>query len=191
LHLPLQSGSDAILRAMNRPYSTEDFRDIMERAREAVPGIALTTDIMAGFPGEGEEEHRQSLEFVEAMAFSRIHVFAYSRRPGTPAAAMPGQVAEPVKDRRSRELIRIGEIARECYGNSRIGLRHQVLIEEEISGGCWAGHSENYLEVTAALPAAPGADQGGTWKGRLLPLKITGKSALKPEAWQGVLDGDG
>ncbi|MCL1849243.1 MAG: MiaB/RimO family radical SAM methylthiotransferase, partial [Clostridiales bacterium] len=121
LHLPLQSGSDAVLQAMGRPYTTAAFRGKIESIRQAAPEIALTTDMMVGFPGEGEEEHSCSLAFAEEMAFSRMHVFAYSRRPGTPAAGLPRQVAKAVKDRRSKEMIRLGRHMQEAYGQSQTG----------------------------------------------------------------------
>jgi threonylcarbamoyladenosine tRNA methylthiotransferase MtaB len=185
LHLPLQSGSDAILSAMNRPYLTKDFRERVRMIHGMIPDIALTTDVMVGFPGEGGEEFRQSLAFAEEMAFSRIHVFAYSRRLGTLAADMPGQVAKPVKDRRSEEFIRLGRRMGESYGDSWIGRRQQVLAEEEVSAGVWRGHGDNYMEVTFAR-CADGA--GGDIRGSVVPLKIVGKSPHKPDAWHGVLE---
>lgn len=185
LHLPLQSGSDRILQAMKRPYRTADYREKARAIREAIPAIALTTDVMAGFPGEGEDEFRQSLAFIEEMAFSRIHVFTYSRRPGTPAAEMPDQIPKAIRERRSEEFLRLGSVLRDNYGDSLIGRRQQVLLEEEIGGGAWGGHSDNYLEVTFLPGRGAGEDQG-EYKGKVLPLTIVGRSPLKPGAWQGV-----
>jgi threonylcarbamoyladenosine tRNA methylthiotransferase MtaB len=187
LHLPLQSGCDSILRAMNRPYATADYRGKAEQIRRMIPGAALTTDIMAGFPGEGEEEHSQSLAFAEEMAFSRIHVFTYSRRSGTLAADMPGQVAKAAKDRRSKEFTRLSRESGEHYGTHWVGRRQQVLIEEKIGGGSWVGHSDNYLAVTCKLPDEI-AGRRSDWRGEMLPLVITGKSMRKPGAWEGALD---
>ncbi len=194
LHLPLQSGTDSILKAMNRPYLTADFREKAAEIRQAIPDIALTTDVMVGFPGESEEDFRQCQDFVEEMAFSRLHVFAYSRRPGTPAAAMAGQVPKAVKEQRSRALIALGQKLQDNYGASWLGRRQWVLAEEEIGGGFWYGHSDNYLEVTFRLPETapisgsllPSSLPGVTSiKGSLLPVTITGRSDRKEEAWQG------
>ncbi len=186
LHLPLQSGTDSILKAMNRPYLTADFRAKAAEIRGAIPDIALTTDVMVGFPGETEEDFRQCLAFVEEMAFSRLHVFAYSRRPGTPAADMADQVPKAVKEERSKALITLGQKLQDDYGAGWLGRRQWVLAEEEIGGGFWSGHSDNYLEVVFQLPEA--LPETASVKGRLLPVKITGKSDRKAEAWQGVYD---
>lgn len=186
LHLPLQSGTDSILKAMNRPYLTADFREKAAEIRQAIPDIALTTDVMVGFPGESEEDFRQCQAFVEEMAFSRLHVFAYSRRPGTPAAAMAGQVPKAEKEERSRALIALGQKLQENYGASWLGRRQWVLAEEEIGGGFWQGHSDNYLEITFQPPST--LPEGTAIKGSLLPVKIAGKSGRKPEAWQGEYD---
>jgi threonylcarbamoyladenosine tRNA methylthiotransferase MtaB len=193
LHLPLQSGADAVLQAMGRPYRVRDYRGKVQFIREMMPDIALTTDIMVGFPGEGEEEFHQSMSFAEEMAFSRIHVFAYSRRVGTPAADMPGQIAGAVKNKRSAELIRLGQTMGERYGDRWIGRKQWVLIEEGIGGGSWIGHSDNYLEVTFTPPKKLPAWEGvslttGDMRGSLLPLRIAGRSSLKKGAWHGEID---
>ncbi|HHW15551.1 MAG TPA: tRNA (N(6)-L-threonylcarbamoyladenosine(37)-C(2))-methylthiotransferase MtaB, partial [Firmicutes bacterium] len=107
-HLPLQSGDDAILRRMNRRYTTAEYARVAERIRAAVPEVAVTTDLIAGFPGETEESFARTLAFVQEMAFSRLHVFPYSRRRGTPAAAFPAQVPAPVKRARVDRLIALG-----------------------------------------------------------------------------------
>ena len=186
LHLPLQSGSDKILQAMNRPYSADGYRAKVQAIRDLIPDIALTTDVMVGFPGEGEEEFRQSLAFAEEMAFSRTHVFAYSRRSGTPAAGMPGQVPKGVKDRRSEEFIRAGEVMKQNYGDGWIGRRLEALMEEELGGGTWSGHSGNYLEVTYT-PGQGDRGYADDIKGMVLPLRIAGRSKVKPGAWQGII----
>ena len=190
LHLPLQSGCDKILQAMNRPYSAAAYRDKLCHIRQHIPDIALTTDIMTGFPGEGEEEHRQSLAFAGEMAFSLTHVFVYSGRPGTAAAEMPDKVANKVKERRSKEFILLGKTMAERYGSTWVGRVQQVLMEEEISAGNWLGRSDNYLEVTFTVPAKSAAEpRWANLRGELLPLKITGKSLTKAGAWQAVADG--
>lgn len=191
LHLPLQSGSNKILRLMNRPYSAGDYQEKVREVRGLIPDIAITTDIIAGFPGEGEEDHGESLAFAREMAFSLIHVFAYSRRPGTPAADMPGQVKRKDKDLRSKDFRRLSIEARELYGESWVGRRQWVLIEEELGGGHWVGHSDNYMEVTYLPPQRQQVDTLDTamqedLRGKLLFLKITGKSMAKTGAWQGL-----
>jgi len=188
LHLPLQSGSDVILRRMGRPYSTEAYRQKVNAILRRMPGIALTTDIITGFPGEGDAEHRESLAFAEEMAFSRLHVFPYTSRPGTLAADMPGQVAKSVKEARSRDFISLGRRMQECYGAGQTGRVQQVLVEECLGGGNWTGHCDNYMEMTFTVPAGfPGTAQTDDIRGMIFPVKITGKSLLKAEAWQGEL----
>ena len=190
LHLPLQSGCDRILSLMHRPYTAADYRAVVMEIRGVVPEIALTTDVMTGFPGETEEEHRCSLSFTAEMAFSRLHVFPYSRRPGTPAADMPSQITVADKERRSNDFIRLGLQLQERYGESWLGRPQEVLLEEEFEPGQWIGHSDNYLEVTYT-PVYSSKDSSHSsaetpLKGDILPLKIVGKSLLKQEAWEGV-----
>src|SRR5205823_11181439 len=113
LHLPLQSGSDTVLRRMVRRYRTADFRVLVDRVRTAMPEVAITADVMVGFPGETDAEHAESLAFIRAMAFAEQHIFRYSARPGTAAARLPDDVAPPVKKRRSEEAHRLdGELRR-------------------------------------------------------------------------------
>ncbi len=206
LHMPLQSGCDRILRLMNRNYTAAEYREKTRMIRALIPDIAITTDIMAGFPGETEDEHRLSMAFAREMAFSQIHVFAYSRRPGTPAALMPGQLKNAVKDRRSGEFISLGKDMRERYGDSWIGRPQEVILEMELEDGSWYGHSDNYMEViytpeneaelihvtdasrnfhdTRALGesrAMPGL------QGAVLSLIISGRSPVRKGAWQGKL----
>jgi len=194
LHLPLQSGDDGILRAMNRPYRTEEYRETIKQIREMIPDIAITTDVLVGFPGEGEEEFHRSLAFAGEMAFSRTHVFVYSSRPGTAAADMPDSVQRAVKERRSREFIRLGEAMGRRYGESWIRRRLPVLLEEE-SGGVWIGHSDNYLEVTYQPPEQSKPDptaakkqpqSDGDCRGTIMTLTLVGSSPHKSGAWEGV-----
>ncbi|MGQ9826138.1 MAG: tRNA (N(6)-L-threonylcarbamoyladenosine(37)-C(2))-methylthiotransferase MtaB, partial [Desulfotomaculales bacterium] len=109
LHIPLQSGDDAVLKKMNRRYTSGFYRALVGSIRAVVPDVAVTTDVMVGFPGETEEQFRRTCEFVREMAFSRLHVFKFSPRKTTPAAGMPGQIPAPVKEERSRLLIALGE----------------------------------------------------------------------------------
>ena len=145
-HLALQSGSDTVLRRMRRQYTTHTYLQAVSRLREVFPSAAFTTDILTGFPGETEEEYRETIHMIRKVGFSRIHVFPYSPRPGTPAADMDGQLTETVKQQRSKELIRIGKEVSFCYQRQWIG-RSTVIIPEEIIEGCWEGYSPEYLRV--------------------------------------------
>lgn len=145
-HLSLQSGCDATLRRMGRRYTAEAFAGYVSCLRAAIPGAALTTDIIVGFPGETEEDFRQSMAFVERMAFSRIHVFPYSPREGTPAAAMPDQIAKADKRRRAGEMIALGERLMRRAHEALLGRREPVLLEEA-EADCMAGYTPGYTRV--------------------------------------------
>ena len=155
-HLSLQSGCDETLRRMNRHYDTAEYRRIAGALRAAFPNAAITTDIMVGFPGETEEEFAQSLAFARETGFARAHVFAYSRRPGTRAYQMPGQVSRAEKERRSREMIRETEKTKRAFLESQTGLLAPVLLEREIRPGLFEGYTPNYTPVHAAGPGRPG-----------------------------------
>ena len=152
LHLPLQSGCDATLQRMGRRYTTATFAQIVTAAREAIPGIAITSDLIVGFPGESEDEFAASCEFVTRMAFSRLHVFPYSMRPGTPAAAMPDQVPHTVKKARARQMITRGQQMAARFQQEFVGQTLDVLWEHRRNAarGCaWSGLTDNYIRVTA------------------------------------------
>jgi threonylcarbamoyladenosine tRNA methylthiotransferase MtaB len=152
LHLPLQSGSDAVLRRMARRYTTAEFAALVEAARSAIPGLAVTTDVIVGFPGETEAEHAQSLDFVQATRFSRVHVFPYSLRPGTLAAKMPGQVPSQIKAGRARAMRAIAAASGLAFRQQFAGQRLDVLWEsarKEGSDLVWSGLTDNYLRVYA------------------------------------------
>ena len=147
-HLSLQSGCDAVLARMNRKYDTARYFESIKLLRGHFSDPALTTDLIVGFPGEAEEEFAQSLAFAERCAFAAMHVFPYSIRPGTPAAAME-QVPGPVKEERAR---RAGALARRLKAEhlaSQVGKTVQVLFEERRADGLWAGHTPDYLLVEA------------------------------------------
>lgn len=154
LHLPLQAGTDAVLRLMNRPYTTEQFADLLRTVRDAVPGIAITTDVIVGFPGESDALFRESAAFVERMAFARVHVFPYSERPGTPAAAMPNAVPREERSERVRVLRATAERLSARYAASLLGSVERVLPEVEDARGVKVGHSSTYVNVytNAAVP---------------------------------------
>jgi threonylcarbamoyladenosine tRNA methylthiotransferase MtaB len=153
-HLSMQSGSAAVLRRMRRRYDPAQYLAAARRLQNAFPGCALTTDVIAGFPGETEKEHRETLAFIEEVGFARIHVFPFSPRSGTEAARMPGQVPEPVKKARAAELIALGDRLEEVFVRSLVGATRRVLFEEEGEGGLAEGYTENYVRVIA--PGKPG-----------------------------------
>ncbi len=141
-HLSLQSGSDTVLSRMNRRYTTEEYRQNADRLRACMPDTAITTDVIAGFPGETEAEHGETAAFLRQVGFARIHVFPYSRRPGTKAASMPGQLTRQEKARRARELIIVGEELERAFVDRQIGTVQQVLMEED-----GTGYTRNYVRV--------------------------------------------
>ena len=148
LHLPLQSGCDATLKRMNRPYTTGDFREQMRNIRGKMPHIAITTDLMVGFPGETDEEFRESLIFANDIAFSGMHIFKYSIRGGTPAAEMTNQVDPKIKDKRAKQMADVASKNKRDYEERFIGQTVAVLLEEKIDDNKWVGHTSNYLYVT-------------------------------------------
>ena len=148
LHLPLQSGCDRTLSAMRRPYDTEKFREMMRRIRGKVPNIAITTDLMVGFPGETDEDFKESLVFCNDIAFSAMHIFKYSMRSGTPAAAMPDQIDPQIKERRAKQMADVAQKNKLDYERRFVGQTLRILVEEQTKDGFWTGHSSNYLLVT-------------------------------------------
>lgn len=153
LHLPLQSGCDATLRRMGRRYTTAEFERLARAARAASADLALTTDVIVGFPGETEEEFAESLAFVRSVGPARAHVFPFSARPGTPAAGMAGQVPPAVKEERAAAMRRAAAECREAFEARFVGRRMEVLWEaarQRAGGRVWSGLTGNYLRVYAA-----------------------------------------
>jgi threonylcarbamoyladenosine tRNA methylthiotransferase MtaB len=150
LHLPLQSGSDAVLRRMNRPCGAQDFAALARTVQAAVPGLALTTDIIVGFPGETEYDHKESLALVESVGFARTHVFPFSPRPGTPAAGMAAQMPHAVVRRRCQELRAVAARATSSFALRFVGETASVLWEQRRPDGQWTGLTDNYLRVYAS-----------------------------------------
>ena len=146
LHLPLQAGSDAVLKDMNRHYDTAEFARLIERVETEIPGVAISTDIIVGFPGETEEQFRQGLEFAAKMNFSRMHVFPYSRRSGTPAAAREDQIAEPVKKERVHRMQELAARKTEEFHKMFLGKTMRVLFETN-NNGITDGLTDNYIRV--------------------------------------------
>ena len=162
-HLALQSGSDAVLRRMKRRYNTMQFLTAAKRLGQAFADVALTTDIIVGFPGETEEEFQETVDFCRKIGFMKIHVFPYSQRAGTPAAVMDGQVPKHVKDERVRELIAVGEALSADYRSRMLQTVQPVLIEEKQHGGLYAGYTPQYVPVVC---------EKGTI-GDIIPLRLT------------------
>ena len=163
-HLSMQSGCDTVLERMRRKYDTARYLESLELLRRFFPGCAVTTDMIVGFPGETEEEFRQSLEFIRKCAFAGMHIFPYSRRPGTPAADMPGQLGNDVKEERSRAAIAVARQMNRSYRESLVGTLQEVLFEEE-EGAFSTGHARNYIRVWA---------EGKGLHNRIRSVRITG-----------------
>ena len=147
-HLSMQSGCDTVLKRMKRKYDTARYYESVELLNRHFPGCAVTTDMIVAFPGETEEEYQQSLEFIQKCAFADMHIFPYSRRPGTPADKMPGQHNNDVKESRSRGAIAVAEEMSLRYRQNLIGTTQAVLFEEK-SGDHFTGHAPNYIKVYA------------------------------------------
>ena len=145
-HLSLQSGSDTVLQRMHRRYDTARYLESVRLLRQYFPGCAVTTDLIVGFPGETEEEFGQSLDFLRTCGLSMFHIFPYSRRKGTPAAAMPGQIPNAVKERRAAEAAAVAAELETQYHTALLGTTQQVLLEQE-EDGLYAGHAMNYVKV--------------------------------------------
>lgn len=149
-HLSMQSGCDTTLKAMNRHYTSEEYYNKCMLLREKFTNPAFTTDVIVGFPQESDEDYAITREFVKKVGFAELHVFKYSRRDGTVAAKMPGQVDETIKSKRSEDLISVGESLKENYRKEKIGEKVSVLFEEEkeINGIKYqVGHTKEYIEV--------------------------------------------
>lgn len=153
-HLSLQSGSDSVLSRMNRKYTTEEFMEKVEIIRKYMPQAGITTDIIVGFPGETDEEFNETMNFVKAVGFSRIHVFKYSPRKGTPAASMDGQIHGDVKSKRSEELIKLGEELTIAFNSKFNHKKLAVLFEEKTKGksNVYEGYTTNYIRVQVPSP---------------------------------------
>ncbi len=150
-HLSLQSGCDNTLKAMNRKYSADEYRHSVNLLKENIPDVAITTDIMVGFPGETDEDFASSLKFAEEMGFSKIHVFKYSPRKGTPAAQSPNQISPELKEQRSERMLELSDRLEELYLKRFVGRDMEVLFEQELQEqkGFIEGLTKNYIRVAA------------------------------------------
>ena len=164
-HLSLQSGCDATLHRMNRHYTADEYRQIVNNLRNVFPDCAITTDIMVGFAGETEEEFQESLAFAEEIGFAKVHVFAYSRRPGTKAYDAPDQVPEKIKEERSRRMIAATLRSQAEFMKAQVGRTEEVLFEQAVEENVFEGYTRNYTPVRAASPTPI--------HGKVLPVTLT------------------
>ena len=162
-HLSLQSGSDSVLSRMNRKYDTRRYLESVRLLREFFPGCAVTTDLIVAFPGETEEEFRQSLDFLKTCGFAQVHVFPYSRREGTPAAKMPGQLHNDEKAARAARAGTVADELAHTYREAMVGSVQPVLFEQP-EGRWFTGHAPNYVKVYV---------EGTDLHNQVLPVKIT------------------
>ncbi|MBP2241679.1 threonylcarbamoyladenosine tRNA methylthiotransferase MtaB [Cytobacillus eiseniae] len=151
LHIPIQSGSNTVLKRMRRKYTMEFFAERLERLKEVLPGLAVTSDVIVGFPGETEEEFMETYNFIKKHKFSELHVFPYSKRTGTPAARMEDQVDEEVKNERVHRLITLSDQLAKEYASQFEGEVLEVIPEEEFkdvpNSGLYIGYTDNYLKL--------------------------------------------
>jgi threonylcarbamoyladenosine tRNA methylthiotransferase MtaB len=148
-HIPLQSGDDGILNAMRRNYDSAFFKNRLEKIRQAIPDVAIGIDVMVGFPGEGEKEFKNTLQFIEDLPVAYLHVFSYSERPNTSASKLPDKINDAVKKKRSEVLRNLGRMKRNAYAEIFIGKILTVLIEDkkDTSTGFIKGFSDNYIPI--------------------------------------------
>ena len=163
-HLSMQSGCDTVLSRMKRKYDTARYFESVQLLKEHFPGCAVTTDMIVAFPGETEEEFSESLAFIRKCGFADMHIFPYSRRPGTPADKMPGQHSNETKETRSRAAIAVAEQMSSAYRESLAGTIHAVLFEE-CDGEFYTGHAPNYVKVYA---------RGADLHNQIRSVRITG-----------------
>jgi threonylcarbamoyladenosine tRNA methylthiotransferase MtaB len=180
VHLPLQSGSDSVLKRMGRRYRRQEFRNLVARLRSVIPDVALTADIMVGFPGETDDEHQESMSFCEEIGFFELHVFRYSARPLTAATRLTGEIHPDVKKRRSHEMHQLGNSLSAHYRRRFLGERASVLWEEQLEpgdGNRWTGLTDNYLRVWS--------EGDGMGEGRISQVRL---ETLQGEGFWGVAE---
>lgn len=166
LHLPLQSGCDKVLQAMHRPYTTAKFKTLLADIKTKVPDIAITTDVIAGFPGETEADFETTCKFAESCGFSKMHIFPFSARKGTPAEKFAGVVTEAVKKERADILGRIDETMHKTFLQAMVGQNAEVLFEQPAGEDYFEGLTGNYQRVFVK-------SEGRNLGGEILPVKIT------------------
>lgn len=165
-HLSLQSGCDGTLRRMNRKYTAQEYKDVVESLRKHMKDVSITTDIIAGFPGESNGEFEATYEFLKGIKLSKMHIFKYSKRTGTKAADMPFQVDGLIKEERSKKLIELNNTLEVEFMGKFIGREMRVLYEEAISGkeNTYVGYTENYIKVIT--------ESEENIEGKILPTKL-------------------
>lgn len=172
LHLPLQSGSDSVLRRMARRCKTEEFAEMVQQARALIPNFNITTDIIVGFPGETEQEWQESFEYIQKLGFGHIHIFSYSPREGTKAAGLPDQISQALKKQRSKHLHELAETLKQNFVAENLGSLANVLWEgqtELLDNGKirYFGYTPNYIRVACDVEAAINLEN------RILPAKLS------------------
>ena len=175
-HLSLQSGCDETLKRMNRRYTTEEYKAIVDKLREKIPNVAITTDVIVGFPGETNDEFNKTYEFLRDIELSQMHVFKYSPRKGTPAATMENQVDPQMKQFRSDKLLNLSKENFNKFASRFIGEELEVLFETNIVDNKYEGLTPNYIRVVV--------DSEKDIEGQILKVKITD---VKNEYVEGVL----
>ncbi|WP_309123030.1 tRNA (N(6)-L-threonylcarbamoyladenosine(37)-C(2))-methylthiotransferase MtaB [Paenibacillus sp.] len=169
LHVPLQAGDDAVLKRMRRKYTVAEYAERIARIRERWPEVAITTDVIVGFPGETDEMFENGFRYMKQIGFSEMHVFPYSKRTGTPAARMEDQVDEELKNERVHKLIDLSEEMQLAYGQRFVGRELEVIPEREAKGaegqGLLSGYTDNYIQVV--FPGDP------SMIGRLVKVRVT------------------
>ncbi len=167
LHLPLQSGDSEILKLMNRPYEAVEYLYLARWLKQEIPDLSLSSDVIVGFPGERKENHRRSMELIAEIGFSRLHVFRFSARPGTKAVAMSGQLPGEIKEKRSKEMIALGEEMASNYRRKFLGTNQPVLVEK-VEPYQWAeGLTPHYLRVKIDTKI-----KGLHWRGNVIRARL-------------------
>jgi len=177
LHLPLQSGSDSVLRRMARRCKTADFQRLVMEAQKQVPELNITTDIIVGFPGESDAEWLQTMEFLRQLQFSHMHIFSYSPRPGTKAAGLPSQVDDNTKRQRSRELHQLMSEMKSTSLEAALNQAVEVLVESRTTdkdGDWYAGYTPNYLRMRFPVP-----EKERSLENHIVSVEITGVDQQK------------
>jgi len=178
-HLSLQSGCDATIRRMNRKYTAQEYKDVVENLRKYMKDVSITTDIIVGFPGESNVEFEATYEFLKGIKLSKMHIFKYSKRTGTKAAEMPFQVDGLIKEERSKKLIELNNALEVEFMEKFIGREMRVLYEEAISGkeNTYVGYTENYIKVIT--------ESYENLEGKIVPTKL---AAVKQENMIGIIE---
>ena len=165
LHMPLQSGSSTVLKRMRRKYQTDDFLKKVNKLREVCPDIAITTDVIVGFPQESEEEFQETVRFIKKVNFAEVHVFPFSSRPGTDAAKMDGQIDPKIKQERVRVLLNLSKKLQEEFKNQFLNQEMEVILEERNKqSGLMSGFTSNYIKLDG--------DFSDEHKGKIVKLKV-------------------